>query len=155
MFDRPVRPQAGACGRRVTHHPQRDDRPHRDARSAGVAALRLYPELLFPFDGDTLQIVAQGWWRLDDGGFVHRFYTDDDVMFQAVSSDVAGQDGDGRHPVRAVAAHWLLLHPPIPDRPPSARPGSERLRRGPSPMRACPASIAASGFGEEAPGRSR
>jgi hypothetical protein len=46
----------------------------------------------FPFDGDTLQIVAQGLVKLSDGGFVHRFYTDDDVMFQAVSNDPGGQD---------------------------------------------------------------
>ena len=48
--------------------------------------------LLFPFDSDTLQIVAQGVVDLDDGGFIHRFYTDDDVMFQAVTNDRAGQD---------------------------------------------------------------
>jgi hypothetical protein len=48
--------------------------------------------LLFPFDSDTLQIVAQGVVALDDGGFIHRFYTDDDVMFQAVTNDRAGQD---------------------------------------------------------------
>jgi hypothetical protein len=48
--------------------------------------------LLFPFDSDTLQIVAQGLVGLDDGGFIHRFYTDDDVMFQAVTNDRAGQD---------------------------------------------------------------
>ena len=48
--------------------------------------------LLFPFDTDTLQIVAQGLIDLEDGGFVHRFYTDDDVMFQAVTNDRAGQD---------------------------------------------------------------
>jgi hypothetical protein len=48
--------------------------------------------LLFPFDSDTLQIVAQGLVALDDGGFIHRFYTDDDVMFQAVTNDRAGQD---------------------------------------------------------------
>jgi hypothetical protein len=48
--------------------------------------------LLFPFDSDTLQIVAQGVVALDGGGFIHRFYTDDDVMFQAVTNDRAGQD---------------------------------------------------------------
>lgn len=46
----------------------------------------------FPFGGDTLQIVAQGMVELTEGGFIHRFYTDDDVMFQAVTSDRAGQD---------------------------------------------------------------
>jgi hypothetical protein len=48
--------------------------------------------LLFPFDSDTLQIVAQGFVELDGGGFIHRFYTDEDVMFQAVTNDRAGQD---------------------------------------------------------------
>lgn len=57
-----------------------------------LAWRRFGAELLFPFDGDTLQIVSQGLVKLDDGGFVHRFYTDDDVMFQAVSGDPAGQE---------------------------------------------------------------
>lgn len=48
--------------------------------------------LLFPFDSDTLQIVAQGVVALDGGGFIHRFYTDDDILFQAVTNDAAGQD---------------------------------------------------------------
>jgi hypothetical protein len=43
--------------------------------------------LHFPFDSDTLQIVAQGIVALDGGGFIHRYYTDDDIMFQAVSDD--------------------------------------------------------------------
>lgn len=46
----------------------------------------------FPFTGDTLQIVAQGIVGLNEGGFIHRFYTDDDVMLQAVTSDRAGAD---------------------------------------------------------------
>lgn len=46
----------------------------------------------FALDRDTLEIVAQGIVDLNEGGFVHRFYTDDDVMFQAVSSDRAGQE---------------------------------------------------------------
>lgn len=57
-----------------------------------LAWRRFGTELHFPFDSDTLQIVAQGLVKLSDGGFVHRFYTDDDVMFQAVSNDPAGQD---------------------------------------------------------------
>jgi hypothetical protein len=46
----------------------------------------------FPLDRDTLQIVAQGLVELDDGGFVHRFYTEDHMMFQLVTSDRAGTD---------------------------------------------------------------
>ncbi|PXA90426.1 DUF2491 domain-containing protein [Caulobacter sp. D4A] len=45
----------------------------------------------FPLDHDTLEITAQGLVDLKDGGFVHRFYTDDHVMFQAVSDDREGQ----------------------------------------------------------------
>lgn len=45
----------------------------------------------FPLDRDTLIITAQGTIALDDGGFVHRFYTDDHMMFQAVSDDRAGE----------------------------------------------------------------
>lgn len=57
-----------------------------------LAWRRFGSELHFPFDGDTLQIVAQGIVDLNDGGFIHRFYTDDDILFQAVSSDRAGQE---------------------------------------------------------------
>jgi hypothetical protein len=57
-----------------------------------LAWRRFGSELLFPFDRDTLVIVAQGLVDLNDGGFVHRFYTDDDIMFQAVSNDREGQD---------------------------------------------------------------
>ena len=57
-----------------------------------LAWRRFGSDLLFPFDRDTLVIVAQGLVDLNDGGFVHRFYTDDDIMFQAVSNDRQGQD---------------------------------------------------------------
>jgi len=57
-----------------------------------LAWRRFGDALRFPFDGDTLQIVAQGLVELGEGGFVHRFYTDEDIMFQAVSNDREGQD---------------------------------------------------------------
>lgn len=57
-----------------------------------LAWRRFGSELRFSLESDTLQIVAQGLVKLSDGGFVHRFYTDDDIMFQAVSNDQAGQD---------------------------------------------------------------
>jgi len=57
-----------------------------------LAWRRFGGELSFPFDSDTLQIVAQGLVALDGGGFIHRFYTDDDILFQAVSNDRAGQE---------------------------------------------------------------
>lgn len=57
-----------------------------------LAWRRFGSALRFPFDGDTLNIVAQGLIELGEGGFIHRFYTDDDIMFQAVSNDRDGQD---------------------------------------------------------------
>lgn len=56
-----------------------------------LAWRRLGDDLKFTLDTDTLEITAQGLVELRDGGFVHRFYTDDDVMFQAVSDDREGQ----------------------------------------------------------------
>ena len=43
---------------------------------------------------DTLAITAQGVIQLDDGAFVHRFYTDDHIMLQAVSDDREGQQAN-------------------------------------------------------------
>ncbi|MCE7796192.1 YjfK family protein [Sphingobium sufflavum] len=49
----------------------------------------------FTLDRDTLEIVAQGRITLDDGGgHVHRFYTQDDIMLQAVSASADGHDAD-------------------------------------------------------------
>jgi hypothetical protein len=57
-----------------------------------LAWRRFGDEAKFSLDRDTLQIVAQGLVTLDAGGFVHRFYTDDDLMFQVVTNDAAGSD---------------------------------------------------------------
>jgi hypothetical protein len=57
-----------------------------------LAWRRFGAETKFPLDSDTLVITAQGMISLNEGGFVHRFYTDDHVMFQAVSSDREGTD---------------------------------------------------------------
>lgn len=46
----------------------------------------------FPLDRDTLVITAQSLVDLNEGGFVHRFYTDDHVMLQMVTNDRAGED---------------------------------------------------------------
>jgi hypothetical protein len=79
-----------------------------------LAWRRFGEELRFPFDRDTLEIVAQGLVKLTDGGFVHRFYTDDDVMFQAVSNDPAGQDVTDV----TLFAPWESEYPTMPfDRP--------------------------------------
>ena len=57
-----------------------------------LAWRRFGEALKFPLDRDTLVITAQGLIALNEGGFVHRFYTDDHIMFQAVSNDREGQD---------------------------------------------------------------
>ncbi|WP_176473098.1 DUF2491 family protein [Sphingomonas lenta] len=48
----------------------------------------------FQLDRDTLEITAQGLIKLDEGGYVHRFYTDDELMLQAVSQNPDGSDAD-------------------------------------------------------------
>jgi len=55
---------------------------------------RFGSETKFALDRDTLEITAQGVISLDDGAFVHRFYTDDHVMLQAVSDDREGQSAN-------------------------------------------------------------
>lgn len=52
---------------------------------------RFGSETKFALDRDTLEITAQGLIQLNDGAFVHRFYTEDEIMFQAVSDDRDGQ----------------------------------------------------------------
>jgi hypothetical protein len=56
-----------------------------------LAWRRLGGQARFQLDRDTLEITAQGQIELAEGGFVHRFYTDDDIMFQAVSDDPEGE----------------------------------------------------------------
>ncbi len=56
-----------------------------------LAWTRLGSEAAFKLDRDTLEITGQGVVRLNEGDFVHRFYTDDHVMLQAVSSDAEGR----------------------------------------------------------------
>ncbi len=57
-----------------------------------LAWRRFGDEIKFTLDRDTLVITAQGLVALNEGGWVHRFYTDDHIMFQAVSNDREGQD---------------------------------------------------------------
>lgn len=85
-----------------------------------LAWKRFGDELLFPFDADTLQIVAQGLVELSGGGFVHRFYTDDDIMFQVVSNDRAGQEVTDV----TLFAPWRSRYPSTPAERPAWR---ERL----------------------------
>ncbi len=75
-----------------------------------LAWRRFGDELKFPFTGDTLQIVAQGLVELNEGGFVHRFYTDDEIMFQVVTNDRAGQDISDV----TLFAPWDSQYPGVP-----------------------------------------
>lgn len=79
-----------------------------------LAWRRLGDETRFTLDRDALDITAQGVITLDGGSFVHRFYTDDHVMLQAMSDDAEGQ-----------AAYDFTLFIPWS----SAYPPGERERR--------------------------
>lgn len=74
-----------------------------------LAWRRFGDDLKFPFTGDTLQIVAQGMVELNEGGFIHRFYTDDDIMFQALTSDRGGQNISDV----TLFAPWDSLYPGV------------------------------------------
>ncbi|PZR35693.1 DUF2491 family protein [Caulobacter segnis] len=56
-----------------------------------LAWRRFSGEAKFALDRDTLEITAQGLIQLNEGAFVHRFYTDDEILFQVVSDDREGQ----------------------------------------------------------------
>lgn len=75
---------------------------------------RLGDETKFSLDRDALEITAQGVITLDGGQHVHRFYTDDHVMLQAMSDDPEGR-----------AAYDFTLFIPWT----SAYPPGERERR--------------------------
>src|SRR5262245_17487384 len=64
----------------------------RGVRLDPLAWRRLGSEARFRLDTDVLEIVAQGHIDLGgEGGHVHRFYTEDDVMLQMVSPDREGK----------------------------------------------------------------
>ena len=75
-----------------------------------LAWRRLGDETHFSLDRDALEITAQGVVHLDAGPFVHRFYTDDHVMLQAMSDDAEGM----------VAYDFTLFVPWSSAYPPSA-----------------------------------
>ncbi|MBI1405396.1 MAG: DUF2491 family protein [Caulobacter sp.] len=72
-----------------------------------LAWRRLGDDASFRLDRDTLEITAQGLIKLDTGGYVHRFYTDDHLMFQAVSED---RDGAGADDF-TLFIPWRSLYP--------------------------------------------
>lgn len=79
-----------------------------------LAWRRLGEETRFTLDRDALEITAQGVITLEGGQYVHRFYTDDHVMLQAMSDDAEGH-----------AAYDFTLFIPWS----SAYPAGERDRR--------------------------
>ncbi len=82
-----------------------------------LAWRRLGDEAAFKLDRDTLVITGQGLVKLDEGGYVHRFYTDDHLMMQAVSDDPEGFEANdftlfapwrSRYPAtKAVRDAWM------------------------------------------------
>ncbi len=57
---------------------------------------------------DVLNIVAQGRIDLGADGFVHRFYTEDDLMLQMVSPDAEGLEADDF----TLFVPWTSAYPP-------------------------------------------
>lgn len=80
----------------------------RSVRLDPLAWRRLGSDARFRLDSDTLEIVAQG--RVDMGadGFVHRFYTEDDVMLQVVSPDSGGAGAEDH----TLFIPWSSAYPP-------------------------------------------
>lgn len=80
----------------------------RSVRVDPLAWRKLGSEARFKLDTDTLVIVAQG--RIDMGadGFVHRFYTEDDVMLQIVSADSEGREAEDH----TLFIPWRSAWPP-------------------------------------------
>lgn len=85
----------------------------RSVRLDPLAWRRLGADARFKLDVDALGIVAQGGVDLGADGWVHRFYTDDDVMLQ-----FAGPDWEGR-----LADDVTLFIPWSSDYPPDAAAG--------------------------------
>jgi hypothetical protein len=107
-----------------------------------LAWRRFGGETKFALDRDTLEITAQGLIKLNDGAFVHRFYTDDEILFQAVSDDREGQKANDF----TVFVPWASEYPA--DRA-DRDLWSQRLRARTFHPRACPP-MTRLWFGEEA-----
>lgn len=75
-----------------------------------LAWRRLQPETVFDLDRDALEITAQGTIALDSGQHVHRFYTDDHVMLQAMSDDATGAEAYDF----SLFIPWTSAYPPGP-----------------------------------------
>lgn len=64
----------------------------------------------FALDTDVLEITAQGLIDLGADGYVHRFYTDEDLMFQVVSTDREGTKAQDH----TLFMPWTSAWPPNP-----------------------------------------
>lgn len=73
-----------------------------------LAWRRLGDTTRFTLDRDVLDITAQGHVELESGQHVHRFYTDDHVMLQAMSDDAAGQESYDF----TLFTPWTSAYPP-------------------------------------------
>jgi len=73
-----------------------------------LAWRRLGDETVFSLDRDVLNISAQGSIALDSGQHVHRFYTDDHVMLQAMSDDAEGRESYDF----SLFVPWTSAYPP-------------------------------------------
>jgi hypothetical protein len=80
----------------------------RSVRVDPLAWRRHGAEARFRLDTDTLEIVAQGLIDLDADGYVHRFYTEDDLMLQMVSPDREGGLADDH----TLFMPWSSAYPP-------------------------------------------
>jgi len=79
----------------------------RSLRVDPLAWRRFGSDARFALDRDTLEIVAQGLVDLGADGFVHRFYTDDEVMFQVHSGDREGVGSEDH----TLFAPWSSAYP--------------------------------------------
>jgi len=80
----------------------------RSVRLDPLAWRRLGSDAKFRLDTSTLGIVAQGRIDLGADGYVHRFYTEDDLMLQMVSPDAEGAGADDF----TLFAPWSSAYPP-------------------------------------------
>jgi len=80
----------------------------RSVRLDALAWRRFGNDLKFQLNTDILEIVAQGRINMGDDGYVHRFYTEDDMMLQVVSSDAMGQNPEDF----TLFGPWCSAFPP-------------------------------------------
>lgn len=80
----------------------------RSVRLDPLAWRRYGADAKFRLDRDTLEIVAQGLIDMGADGYVHRFYTEDDLMLQMVSPDPEGRHAEDF----TLFGPWSSAYPP-------------------------------------------